>query len=142
MFSRQLLDAFHHGPMSHPIQILIVDDHFTVRKSLSRALDSLEDFEVVGMAPDGQAAVEMAKALKPDIVLMDYAMPVLNGAEATRRILRTNPATVVIGLSIHEEGPAPEEMRNAGASAYILKSSGFGDLVSAIRNHAGQSDPE
>jgi DNA-binding NarL/FixJ family response regulator len=128
--------------MTYPIQILIADDHFTVRESLSRALDSEDDFEVVGMAPDGQAAVEMAKTLRPDIVLMDYTMPVLNGAEATRRILEANPRAVVIGLSMHDEGPVPEEMRNAGASAYIRKCRGFGDLVSAIRNHAGQSDPE
>jgi two-component system invasion response regulator UvrY len=73
---------------------------------------------------------------------MDYTMPVLNGAEATRQILKANPATVVIGLSMHQEGPVRDEMWNAGASAFILKSSGFGDLVSAIRNHAGQSDPD
>lgn len=129
------------GTVTQPIRVLIADDHSLVREALRRAL-SEENFVVVGMAPDGQAAVEMASSLCPDIVLMDYTMPVLNGAEATRQILQANPAIVVIGLSSHDGGGVPEEMRNAGVVAYILKCSGFGDLVATIRNHSRQSDLE
>lgn len=128
------------GIMSQLIRILIADDDFIVRESLSRALSSEENFAVIGLAPDGQVAVEMATAFGPDIVLMDYGMPVLNGAEATRQILKANPTIAVIGLSMHAVGEVPEEMRDAGVVAYIFKSSGFGDLVAAIRSHARQGD--
>lgn len=127
--------------MTQPIRILIADDHFIVRESLSRAL-AREHFAVIGVAADGQTAVEMASTLCPDVVLMDYTMPVLTGAEATRQILSANPAIVVIALSVHDDERALEEMRGAGVSTYIFKRSGFGDLVAAIRDHAGQSDSE
>jgi DNA-binding NarL/FixJ family response regulator len=126
--------------MSHTIRILIADDHLFVQNSLSRALSSVENFAVVGVAPDGQTAVEMADAICPDVVLMDYRMPVKTGAEAARQILKTNPGITVIGISMYEGGGEQEEMREAGVSAFIPKRSGFGDLVTAIRNHCGQSD--
>lgn len=127
--------------MTQRIRILVADDNSVVRESLDRAL-SEENFAVVGAAPDGQTAVEMAKSLCPDVVLMDYTMPVLNGAEATRQILSANPAIVVIGLSVDSDGRILEEMRNAGVSAYIVKSSGFGDLVTAIRSHVRQRNSD
>ena len=128
--------------MTQPIHILIADDQLGVRDALSRALSSVEDFAVVGVASDGQMAVAMAHALCPDVVLMDYRMPVIDGAEATRQILNAGPTIKVIGISMYEGGGEQEEMRAAGVTTFIPKRNGFGDLVNAIRDHFRPSESE
>ncbi len=115
------------------IKVLIVDDHAIVRHGLSRSIQQQEDMEVVGQASDGRGAVEQAKKLSPDVVLMDVSMPYLNGIEATREILRESPDTRVIALSMHSAKRYVREMFRAGASGYLLKDCEFDELVQTIR---------
>lgn len=122
--------------MSHPIRILIADDHAFLRTTLSQVLDSKEEITVVGEASDGAVAVEMAGTLLPDIVLMDYDMPRLNGVEATRQILADHPGVMVIGLTMHEKGPVEIAMLEAGAVAFFTKGGSLQALFAAIRQLA------
>jgi two-component system response regulator NreC len=115
------------------IKVLIVDDHTIVRHGLSRSIQQQEDMEVVGQAGDGRAAVEMARKLSPNIILMDVSMPYLNGIEATREILRECPGVRVIALSMHSAKRYVREMFRAGASGYLLKDCEFDELVQTIR---------
>jgi DNA-binding NarL/FixJ family response regulator len=115
------------------IRVLIADDHAIVRHGLSRSIQQQEDMEVVGQAGDGHAAVELARELAPNVVLMDVSMPALNGIEATRAILRDSPATRVIALSMHSAKRYVREMFRAGASGYLLKDCEFDELVQTIR---------
>jgi DNA-binding NarL/FixJ family response regulator len=115
------------------IKVLIVDDHAIVRHGLSRSIQQQEDMEVVGQASDGRVAVELARKLSPDVVLMDVSMPYLNGIEATREILRESPATRVVALSMHSAKRFVREMFRAGASGYLLKDCEFDELVQTIR---------
>jgi len=115
------------------IKVMIVDDHAIVRHGLSRSIQQQEDMEVVGQAGDGRAAVELAKKLTPNVVLMDVSMPYLNGIEATREILRESPETRVIALSMHSAKRYVREMFRAGASGYLLKDCEFDELVQTIR---------
>ena len=126
--------------MEQTIQILIADDHPLIRQSLHWVLDLHHDLAVVGEAPDGETAVELAKQLKPDVVLMDYDMPGMNGVEATRQILADNPAIRVIGFSMHEESGVPDAMWQAGVSAYLLKSKNSSELLAIIRHLSGRGD--
>ena len=115
------------------IRVLIADDHAIVRHGLSRSIQQQEDMEVVGQAGDGHAAVELARKLAPNVVLMDVSMPTLNGIEATRAILRDSPATRVIALSMHSAKRYVREMFRAGASGYLLKDCEFDELIQTIR---------
>ncbi len=123
--------------MNRTVRILIADDHRVVRECLSRFLDAQNGFLVVGKAPDGAEAVLMAQDLKPDVVLMDYEMPKKNGIEAIHEILRDNANVVVIGYSMHDDGPVEKAMLDAGAAAHISKSRSTDELFSVIRKHAG-----
>jgi len=114
------------------LKILLADDHMIVRRGLSILLNNEQDMEVVAQAENGQAAVELAAKLSPDIVVMDIAMPDLNGIEAARRILARNPAIHIIALSVHSEKQFVVEMFRAGASGYILKDCAFEELTQAI----------
>lgn len=96
-------------------------------------LSAQADMEIVGEAGNGREAVELAEQLRPDIVVMDVAMPELNGIEATRRLLASTPHARVIALSMHKDSVYVREILRAGARGYLLKDSGAGDLVSAIR---------
>ncbi len=114
-------------------RILIADDHGIVRKGLRFLLDRQEGMEVVGEAADGREAVHMAEKLSPAIVIMDIAMPLLNGIEATGQIVRRNPQIGVIILSMHSDEDYLLSSLNAGAKGYLLKESAEVDLVRAIQ---------
>jgi DNA-binding NarL/FixJ family response regulator len=117
-------------------RILLADDHAVVRQGFKMLLGAQPDMEIVGEAANGREAVESAEALKPDVVVMDVAMPELNGIEATRRLAASAPHTRVIALSMHKDSVYVREILRAGARGYLLKDSGAEDLVSAIRTVA------
>jgi PAS domain S-box-containing protein len=114
------------------IRVLLVDDHALVRNGLSSVLRYHTELQVVGEAADGQEAVAMAAALKPDVVVMDVNMPRMDGVEASKRIKRDLPATVVIGLSMHDGGQHESAMRESGAAAYLTKDSAADRLIETI----------
>ena len=113
-------------------RILVADDHEVVRRGLQALLEAQPGWEVSGEAVDGREAVEKAKQLKPDVVIMDISMPVLNGLEATRQILKVNPHARVLILTMHESDQIVREVLDAGARGYILKSDAGRDLVGAV----------
>lgn len=119
------------------IKVLIADDHAIFRQALRRVLSDHADIAVVGEAEDGQAALVKAVQLAPDIVLMDIAMPGLNGIEATRQLKQDLPETRAIALSMHVDQKFVAEMFQAGASGYVSKLSDCEELVVAIRSVAG-----
>lgn len=121
------------------INILIVDDHDLVRLGIRKLLSSVIDIKVVGEAATGEAAVQLARELKPHIVLMDLKMPGIGGLEATHKLLRANPAIKVIAVTSCDEEPFPYRVVRAGAAGYITKTASVEELVTAIRKvHAGQ----
>lgn len=115
-----------------PLRILIVDDHQLVRDGLRCLLKEHDDLEVVGDAENGEAALQFAGALLPDVVIMDMQMPGWNGAETTRRILQRHPAIVVIGLSIQTEAHVAQAMLEAGAAAFLPKETIGTELYTTI----------
>lgn len=115
------------------IKILLADDHALVRQGLRFILEAQDDMEIVGQAGNGNEAVEMAEKLKPDVVVMDVAMPGLNGVEATRRLSGSLPRTRVLALSMHKDAVYVREILRAGARGYLLKDSGDADLIAAVR---------
>jgi DNA-binding NarL/FixJ family response regulator len=114
------------------LQILIVDDHEVVRRGLRVLIELHPGWEVCGEAKDGREAVEKARELKPDVVVMDIGMPELNGLEATRQILKAARRTEVLMLTAHESEQLVREVLEAGAHGYVLKSAAGRDLVNAI----------
>jgi len=119
------------------IRIILADDHAVLRHGLSRAFEQESDIKVVGQANDGHSTIELVQELSPDVVIMDIAMPDLNGIEATRRITKDYPKVKVIGLSMHSSDKYIREMFKAGASGYLLKNSPFEELVEAVKTVAG-----
>lgn len=115
------------------IRVLICDDHMMVRQGVRMVLQSEPDIELVGEAGRGDEAVQLASALRPDVVIMDISLPDISGIEATRQIKERVPACRVIGLTMHEEEPYVLELLRAGADGYIVKRSAAADLVGAIR---------
>jgi two-component system, NarL family, response regulator NreC len=115
------------------IRILLADDHAVVRQGFKMILSAQPDMEIVGEAGNGREAIELAESLKPDIVVMDVAMPELNGIEATRRLSTSSPHARVIALSMHKDNVYVREILRAGARGYLLKDSVAADVVSAIR---------
>ena len=116
-----------------PIRILLADDHSILREGLRMLLERQQEFAVVGDASNGREAVEMAEACDPDVVIMDLAMPGMNGIEATRRITARNPRTAVVILSMHADESYILRSLKAGARAYLLKDSLKTDLMDAVR---------
>ena len=114
-------------------RVLIADDHQVVREGLSAILTTKEDIEVVGLAKDGVEAVEMARTLLPDVVLMDISMPRMNGVEATREIKRENPHIGVVVLTMYAEEEYIFDLVKAGATGYLLKDADSSQIVKAIR---------
>jgi two-component system, NarL family, response regulator NreC len=116
-----------------PIRILLADDHNVMRRGLRLLLESQPGFTVVAEAADGRVAVQQAQATKPDVVVLDIAMPHLNGTEAAQRIVEALPNTAVIILSMHsDEGYVLRALRS-GAKGYLVKDSAEGDLIEAIK---------
>lgn len=114
-------------------KIIIADDHRILREGLVALLRQQSDLEVVGEASDGRTAVELAKKLRPDLVIMDVTMPDLNGVEATRQIVSQAPGVKVLGLSMHADRRFVTRMLQAGASGYLLKDGAFEELTVAIQ---------
>lgn len=115
------------------IRLLLVDDHEIVRAGIRMLFLAEPDMEIVGEAGSGSEAVAAVQQLTPDVVIMDVAMPGMNGIEATRQIKKANPETAVLALTMYEDEQYFFEMLNAGASGYIPKRAAPDDLVSAIR---------
>lgn len=118
--------------MEHPIRILLADDHNVMRDGLRLLLERQSDMAVVAEAADGREAVELSEQHHPDVVVMDVAMPHLNGIEATRRIVAAHPDTRVVMLSMHYDESYVIRSLKAGARAYLLKDSAKADLIGAI----------
>ena len=118
--------------MNRKIRILIADDHTLMRAGLAAFLKITEDFEVVGEAADGMEVIEAAKKLKPDVILMDIAMPTLGGLEATLAIKKINPAIKILVLTQYEDTLYVRRFLKAGASGFILKKAVTTDLITAI----------
>ena len=114
------------------IRILLADDHMMVRQGI-RALLEKEGFEVVAEAMDGRDAVRLAEKLKPDVAVLDIAMPLLNGIDAAREIRRVSPKTKTTLLTVHEENQYVVEALRAGVTGYVVKTKAAEDLVKAIR---------
>ena len=114
------------------IRILLADDHTVMRSGLRLLLERQPNLEVVGEAADGMEAVELAGEEKPNVVVMDIAMPHLNGVEATRQIVSRSPDTAVVILSMHSDESYVIRSLKAGARAYLLKDSAEADLIAAI----------
>ena len=115
-----------------PIRTLIVDDHSIVREGLRNLLEQHDDIRVVGEAENGHDAVALAARHLPDVIVMDIAMPEMNGLEATRQILEAQPATHIICLSMHEDRRFVIRLLRAGAHGYLLKEAAVEDLIDAI----------
>jgi two-component system, NarL family, response regulator NreC len=120
------------------IRLMLADDHEIVRAGLRMLLSTQDDIEIVAEVDDGKVAVERAKELKPDVVLMDISLPGLDGFEATRQIKRALPHTAILALTMHESDEYFFKMMQAGASGYVPKKAAPTDLVTAIRTvHEG-----
>jgi DNA-binding NarL/FixJ family response regulator len=122
------------------IRVLLVEDHAVVREGLRALLKAEDDIEVVGEARNGREAVQMIEELLPEVVIMDIAMPLLNGVEATRQVLKLVPTTRVLVLSAHSEDEYVEQVMAAGAAGYLIKQTAANILVKAIREaHRGRT---
>jgi DNA-binding NarL/FixJ family response regulator len=122
--------------MVNKLKVLLVDDHALVRRGFRRMLEDEPTFQVVGEASDGLEAVECAERLEPDVIVMDCALPQINGIEASRRILAKRPETAILMLSMHSEDTLIRQALDAGAKGYVLKNAMDLDLVSAIKKVA------
>ena len=114
-------------------RILLADDHAITRQGLRALIEQQTDMEVVGEAKDGREAVDLARQVAPDVIIMDVTMPNLNGVDATAEIVRRLPTARVIALSIHSRGALVADMLKAGASGYLLKECLFDELVEAVK---------
>ena len=118
------------------LRVVLADDHAVVREGLTALINRQRDMEVVGEAGDGRTAVELTTRLKPDVVVMDVSMPVLNGARATRQLIEQNPGIRILALTVHEERSYLRDLLEAGVSGYLLKRAAGEELVNAIRRVA------
>src|SRR5438067_4176473 len=115
------------------ISVILADDHTVVRQGLRALLVAEGDIEIVGEAENGRQAVQLVKKFLPDVVVMDIAMPVLNGLEATRQITRAVPSTKVLVLSSYSDDEYVQQLTEAGAAGYLVKQTAANDLLKAIR---------
>jgi DNA-binding NarL/FixJ family response regulator len=119
-----------------PLRIILADDHATVRHGLRLLIDGEPDMKVVAEAGDGEAAVQEALALKPDVVVLDISMPGMNGLAATRALKKAQPDARIVTLTRHGDDAYLQELLRAGASGYVLKRSASTELLQAIRGVA------
>jgi DNA-binding NarL/FixJ family response regulator len=125
---------------SKSITVLLADDHIIVREGLKKLLETESDIEVVGEASTGRKAVELAQKLRPDVLVMDIAMPQMNGVEATRQILKAAPDTKILILSAHSDDAYVESVTTLGAAGYLIKQTSAHFLSEAIREvHKGHT---
>jgi len=122
-----------HAESRPPLRIIVVDDHGIVREGLMALLDKQDGMKVVGSAATGKAAILAAERLKPDIIIMDLALPDLNGIDATERILSMHPMTCVIALSASHTSEHVSRALRAGARGYVVKDAKGAELVEAVR---------
>ena len=122
--------------MPDKISVLLVDDHSLVRRGFRRILEDEADINVAGEASNGEEAVSHAKTLPPKVILMDCALPGMNGLDATRKILKQQPEMLILMLSMHEEETLVRQAIDAGARGYILKNAMDLDLGAAVRKVA------
>lgn len=115
-----------------PVRILVADDHQVVRTGLRSLLESKSEWEVCAEASNGREAVEKAGKLKPDVAVLDIAMPLLNGVEATRQILKVSPKTAILILTMHDSDSLIQEVLGAGALGYVVKDDADRNLISAV----------
>jgi len=115
------------------IRVVLVDDHPTVRRELSTFLRGFADIDVVGEAADGRGAIELARSLAPDVMVMDVFMPVMNGIDATRAIRSENPEVRIVGMSMYDEAELGESVRLSGATTYVCKAASPELLLEAVR---------
>lgn len=121
------------------IKVLLVDDHDIVRTGIKMVIEKMAGIKIVGEATNGQQAIEQAKELKPDVVLMDINMPRISGLQATRQITEADPYIRIIILTIHAQNPYPKQLLDAGATGYLTKGCAADELESAIRQvYAGK----
>jgi len=121
------------GGMTMKMRVLIADDHQIIRDGLRSLLEKEPDMEVVGQAEDGRTLLKMLREMSPDVVIMDVAMPNLNGIEATRQVMHEFPEVKVIALSMHDDRRFVINMLKSGASGYLIKDCAFRELANAIR---------
>ena len=114
------------------VRLLLADDHEIVRKGLRAVLETEPGWEVVAEAADGRDAIEKTQQMKPDIAILDISMPALNGLEAARQIVTSAPQTKVLILTMHDSDPLIQQVLEAGARGYLLKSDAARDLVTAV----------
>jgi two-component system NarL family response regulator len=119
------------------IRVMLVDDHTVLREALRAALNEETGIEVVGEAGDGEEAVRVAQASRPDVVIMDVGMPNMGGIEATRELTTADPAAKVLALSTHTERHFVLRMLEAGAAGYVVKTADMDEMLHAIRKVAG-----
>jgi DNA-binding NarL/FixJ family response regulator len=122
-------------------KVLLVDDHKMFRDGLRVLINAEPGMEVVGEAVDGRDAIDVARSVAPDVVVMDLSMPRMNGIEAMRHLIKDRPQVKVIILSMYSSGPLVQSVLAAGASGYVLKGSEFAELASEIRRACGHTDP-
>src|SRR5258707_8707059 len=132
-FSRSGAIIYTRGDTMQTIKVLLADDHTVVRQGLRALLAAEGDIEIVGEAENGRQAIQMVNATLPDVVVMDIAMPVLNGLEATRQITKSVPATKVLILSSYSDDEYILQLTEAGAAGYLVKQTAANDLIKAIR---------
>ncbi len=115
------------------IRVLLVDDHDLVRIGIKSLLDDANGIEVVGEASSGEDAIQLAKKLKPQVILMDVKMPGIGGLEATKRILRYHPEIKILAVTVYGEEPYPSRVLQAGAAGYLTKGASIDEMVQAIK---------
>ena len=144
--SRDTLHDHQHSALQEDatIRVLLADDHAMVRQGLKSILDGYPDIAVVGEASDGEEAVELARVLSPDVVVMDVNMPKMDGIEAIRRIKVQQPATLIVGLSLSQSSQMEPLLLEAGASSYVSKDAAsdrlYEAIIAAVRREIIRSD--